>query len=91
MIKTDLWDVIERERKAKEYIEECAIRRFENRCNMFLVVGGLVLLLLVLINQKGNDMSLMMLKELGIKYWPDNDGGIWFVDPETNTVKSIVD
>ena len=36
-------------------------------------------------------MSLMMLKELGIKYWPDNDGGIWFVDPETNTVKSIVD
>ena len=50
MIKTDLWDVIERERKAKEYIEECAIRRFENRCNMFFVVGGLVLLLLVLIN-----------------------------------------
>lgn len=50
MIKTELWDVIERERKAKEYIEECAIRRFENRCSMVLAVGGLVLLLLVLIN-----------------------------------------
>lgn len=50
MIKTDLWDVIERERKAKEYIEECAIRRFENRCGMIFAIGGVILLLLVLIN-----------------------------------------
>lgn len=49
-IKTDLWDMVERERKAQLYIEECALRRIERRCTALFTVGGLVLLLLAIIN-----------------------------------------
>lgn len=50
MIKMDLWESIERERKAKEYLEECAIRRTEKIINVLFVIGGLVLLSLILFN-----------------------------------------
>lgn len=50
MIKTDLWDMVERERKAREYLEECAIRRTEKIINVLFVIGGIVLLSLILFN-----------------------------------------
>lgn len=50
MIKTDLWDMVERERRAKDYIEFCAIRRTERIINVLFVIGGLVLLSLPLFN-----------------------------------------
>lgn len=49
MFKTDLWESIERERRAIEYIEYCAIRRLEKRVAMFIVVGSLCFLLLAII------------------------------------------
>ena len=36
-------------------------------------------------------MNIMMLKELGIEYWPDNDGGLYYVDPETKTTKAVIE
>ena len=36
-------------------------------------------------------MSLDMLKEKGIEYWPDNDGGLYYVDPETKDTKTVIE
>ena len=51
MIKTDLWEKIERERRAIEYIEYCALRRFERRCRIVMAVASIIAIaMLVIIN-----------------------------------------
>lgn len=50
MIKTELWDIIERERKALDYIEYCEARRFMRKCTMFVISAGVIFIILALIN-----------------------------------------
>lgn len=51
MIKTDLWEMIERERRAQEYIEYCALRRFKRKFSIAMaIVSILGVVMLVIIN-----------------------------------------
>lgn len=36
-------------------------------------------------------MDIKTLRKLGIECWPDNDGGLWYVDPETNLTKAVIE
>lgn len=56
-IDDELWEVnsyekeiMEREDKAIDYIEDCIVRRYERILNILMVVGGITLLSLTLIN-----------------------------------------
>jgi hypothetical protein len=50
MIKTELWEIVERERKALDYIEYCEARLFLRKCTTFVVCAGIVFIILALIN-----------------------------------------
>ncbi|SFU36816.1 hypothetical protein [Butyrivibrio sp. INlla21] len=50
MVKTELWEMVERERRALDYIEYCETRRFLKKCTMFVAGMGLAFVILVLIN-----------------------------------------
>ena len=56
-IDDELWEVnsyekeiMEREDKAIDYIEDCIVRRYERILNILMVIGGIILLSLTLIN-----------------------------------------
>ena len=34
-------------------------------------------------------MTVKQLRELGIDYYPDNDGGLFYYDPYENIVKQV--
>ncbi len=45
-VKTDIWDIVERERRARAYIEWCALRRsYKTK----MIMSGLAMVFIVLL------------------------------------------
>lgn len=36
-------------------------------------------------------MDIKTLREKGIMCWPDNDGGLYYYDPETGHIRTVIE
>ena len=36
-------------------------------------------------------MTIETLREMGIDFWPDNDGGLYYIDPATGQARTVIE